>query len=165
MRIIAVFLTFYVFCETFAARNVTFDSFQYSPEESDLIDYGSLRLKKAKTKNIFTLNGNFTFKRTLGNEKIITIEILSRQAVLVRNVHPFCQFIKTEKLFWPDLLDVSNMPKNNPCPFPAVRLLMKFHKQFLMFSLRATTPSTNSPLMSPSCPVRSVAGSSLSRFS
>lgn len=120
MKIIAVFLTFLMFVEILAGRSLTIDSFEYSPKDSDLIDFSSLTLDKVKSKNDFVLNGNFTFKRNLGNEKTVTFEVLKSRVSLVRNVHAFCQFIKTEKMFWPDLVESSNMPKDNPCPFPSV---------------------------------------------
>lgn len=36
----------------------------------------------------------------------------------MKSVKPICEFLKTDKLIWPDLQAASNMPKNNPCPFP-----------------------------------------------
>lgn len=120
MKIIAVFLTFSYINELLAGRSLTIDSFEYSPKYSDLIDFSSLKLNKVESKNDFVLDGNFTFKRSLGNEKTVTFEVLKGRVALVRNVHAFCQFIKSEKMFWPDLVESSNMPKDNPCPFPAV---------------------------------------------
>lgn len=39
-------------------------------------------------------------------------------AVLLKHEHPFCDFIKSDKLIYPDLEKSSNFPKNKPCPFP-----------------------------------------------
>lgn len=36
----------------------------------------------------------------------------------MRNQNPVCEYFKKDKLIWPDLVKASNMPKNNPCPFP-----------------------------------------------
>lgn len=36
----------------------------------------------------------------------------------MKNVRPICEFLRSDKLIWPDLQAASNMPKNNPCPFP-----------------------------------------------
>lgn len=122
MRVVSVFLVFLAFQEVFCGREITFDSLEYSPQESDLIDYGTLRLKQGKTKSSYNLNGNFSIKRTLGNEKLVTFEVFSKTGLLlIRNTYAFCEFIRIEKMIWPDLVKHSNMPKDNPCPFPAVR--------------------------------------------
>lgn len=39
-------------------------------------------------------------------------------AALLKTQKTVCEFIKTDKIFWNDLLKASTMPKNNPCPFP-----------------------------------------------
>ena len=121
MKIIVLFVTFLVISSTFGARDVTFDSFKYSPEESDLLDYGTLKLSKAKTKNTYVLNGNFTIKRSLGNEKLVKFEIWTKSGILlVTTTYAFCEFTRIEKSMWPDLIQSSNLPKDNPCPFPVV---------------------------------------------
>ena len=136
MRIIAIFLIPMVLNQALAARIVTFDSIEYSPKESDLIDYGTLTLKQSKKINTFVLDGNFTIKRTLGNEKIVIFEILSRNNFpLVRNSYAFCEFTRIEKMIWPDLLKASNMPQNKPCPFPAVSKLLKHYIQIIFYFL------------------------------
>lgn len=121
---IVVLLGFLLFitksCES---KEFIFDSFDYSPEESDLIDYGTLRLVKNKTrKNTYTLKGNYTIKRELGNEKLVTFEVFTKAgALLTRSTYPFCEFTRIEKMIWPDLVKHSNMPQDNPCPFPEVK--------------------------------------------
>jgi hypothetical protein len=129
MKIITIFVTFMVFYEAYSAREISFDSFEYSPE-SDVIDYGNLRLLKSKNKiNTFHLKGNFTIKRQLGNEKIVTFEVWTRSGpMLIRNSYAFCEFTRIEKMIWPDLLKSSNMPQDNPCPFPEV--IHKFRRNF-----------------------------------
>lgn len=122
MKVIVVFLVV-LLCDQFSTRNVTFESFDYSPEESELIDYGNLKLKKGKTKSVYTLKGNYSVKKNLGNEKLVSVEILNGAGVLlVRSNYAFCEFMRNEKMFWPELLKSSNMPKDNPCPFPAVSI-------------------------------------------
>jgi hypothetical protein len=132
MKIIAIFVTFMVFYSAYPAREVSFDSFEYSPKESDLIGYGNLRLLRSKAKkNTFNLKGNFTVKRQIGNEKLVTFEIWTRTgALMIRNTYAFCEFTRIEKLIWPELVKVSNMPQDNPCPFPEVHYL--FWQNFLI---------------------------------
>lgn len=123
MKAVIIFLVLLVVYESLGARVMTFDSFEYSPEESDLIDYGSLRMNKGKNKSVYFLRGNFTIKRTLGNEKLVTFEVLTKNGFpIVRNTYAFCEFTRIEKTIWPELIKSSNMPGNYPCPFPAVRL-------------------------------------------
>lgn len=124
MKVVIIFIACLTFREAFAVRQVTFDSFLYSPEDSDLIDYGTLKIWKGKNKKTLTLNGNFTIKRILGNEKLVTFEILSGNGLLLRkNTYAFCEFIRIEKMIWPNLVKVSSMPQDNPCPFPVVTIL------------------------------------------
>ena len=40
--------------------------------------------------------------------------------VLVTKSSSFCEFTKKNKSFWPGIIEASNMPRNNPCPFPKV---------------------------------------------
>lgn len=121
MKILVIIFMLVICHETFAARTVSFDAFEYSPKESDLLDYGSLTLKQGKKKSSYVLNGNFTVKRTLGNEKIVVFEVWTRNnLLLVKTQYAFCEFTRIEKQIWPDLIKFSNMPQNNPCPFPAV---------------------------------------------
>lgn len=122
MRLIIAILII-IYCKELLARNVTFESFNYSPEESDLIDYGNLKFKKGKNKSMYTLNGNFSIKRKMGNEKLVTIDIFNGAGnLLAKNTHVFCEFMRVEKIFWPELVKSSSMPQDNPCPFPPVSL-------------------------------------------
>jgi hypothetical protein len=116
--------------QVYETKEIIFDSFAYSPKTSDLINYGSLRfVKSKKKKNTYTLRGNYTIKRELGNEKLVTFELFTRTGgLLTRRTYAFCEFTRTETMIWPDLVKRSNMPQDNPCPFPEVRL------SFLPFS-------------------------------
>jgi hypothetical protein len=57
----------------------------------------------------------------LGNEKLIFLELHNKNSMMVKTAKPFCEFIRGETTFWPELIRSSDMPKDNPCPFPAVR--------------------------------------------
>jgi ganglioside GM2 activator len=38
--------------------------------------------------------------------------------LLIQKKHPVCEYFKKDTLIWPDLVKASNLPNNNPCPFP-----------------------------------------------
>lgn len=108
-----------IFGQVLSVREVKFDFIEYSPKESDLLDYGTLKLIKAKARNTFYLNGNFTVKRKVGNEKLVKFEVLTRRGgLLVTSTYAFCEFTIIEKVMWSDLIKSSNLPRNNPCPYP-----------------------------------------------
>lgn len=108
--------------EVSESREIQFESFEYSPKKSDLIGYGSLRLIKNKNKkNTFTLSGNYSVKRELGNEKVLIMDVMTKSgALLSRTVQTFCEFTRSESGIWPDFVKQSSMPKDGPCPFPSV---------------------------------------------
>lgn len=137
MRVVIPFLLLFIFHQVFTAREVKFDSLHYSPVESDLLDYGTLKLTKAKIRNTFYLNGNFTIKRMIGNEKLVKFEVWARGGgMLITSTHAFCEFTNIDKSLWPDLMKASTMPKNNPCPFPEVnaQIVKKMCSRFLIFT-------------------------------
>lgn len=104
-----------------AARVIVFDYVDYLPKESDLIDYGNLKLTKVKNKNIYNLRGNFSILRPIGNEKQVKFELLNENGgILVRHTIGFCVYAANDKMIWQELVKASNLPDNNPCPFPAV---------------------------------------------
>lgn len=38
--------------------------------------------------------------------------------LLIKSHQSICDFIKKDKIVYPDLVKVSNLPTNQPCPFP-----------------------------------------------
>lgn len=102
-----------------AARVIVFDYVDYNPKESDLIDYGNLKLTKVKNKNIYNLRGNFSILRPIGNEKLVKFELLNGSGgVLMRHTIGFCVYAANDKMIWQELVKASNLPSN--CPLPAV---------------------------------------------
>lgn len=105
-----------------SCREVYYEDLTYFPKESNnLIDYGSLKLTRSKDKTLIFLKGNFSILENLTNEKLMILEIYNENALMARSVKPFCEFVRGETIFWPKLVKSSNMPQDNPCPFPAVR--------------------------------------------
>lgn len=111
-----------VFC-----REIFFEDFEYGPIESDFINYGSLKVSRAKNKTVFFLRGNFSTSRDVGNDKLIHLELWKDKGLLIKSIQPFCNFIRGDNIFWPELANNSNMPSAQTCPFPAVSEILSFN--------------------------------------
>lgn len=112
-------------------REVYFEDLMYFPKESNsVIEYGTLKLTRSKDKTLIFLRGNFSVSQDLGNTKNMMLELYNQNALMVKSVKPFCEFIKGETMFWPSMVKSSNMPQNNPCPFPSVSALARFYELF-----------------------------------
>lgn len=143
MKFVVILFALILFFKVYLAKEFSFDSIEYSPKKSDLINYGTLRLLKSRTKkNTFSLKGNFTIKRQLGNEKLVTFEVFTKSGILLtRTTYAFCEFTKVEKMIWPDLIKHSNMPQDNPCPFPVVNQTSAIFISCHWFYYRVNTKS------------------------
>ena len=119
--ILATVSVFFYLSTEIICREVFYEDLAYFPKEPNtLIDYGSLKLTRSKDKTLIFLTGNFSILTNLGNEKLVILEIYNGNALMARSIKPFCEFVKGETIFWPSLIKSSNMPRDNPCPFPAV---------------------------------------------
>jgi hypothetical protein len=102
-------------------REIYYEDLKYWPKNnSDLIEYETIKLTRSKNKTLIYFKGSFSLLKPLGNEKLVFMELHNRDALMVKNAKPFCEFIRSETIFWPELTKSSDMPKDNPCPFPAV---------------------------------------------
>lgn len=110
-----------MFLSFIQTRDVIINDAQYEPKESEFMDYGSFKLMKNRQTREFVVKGSFTLHQNVGNEKIVIVDIYRGTVRLTRVQHPFCEYMQRDTVFWPDLLKNSDFPKNNPCPFPAVR--------------------------------------------
>ncbi|KAG5673765.1 hypothetical protein PVAND_003785 [Polypedilum vanderplanki] len=123
-------------------RQIYFEELNYWPKEkSKVIDYGSMRLTRSRDKKFFYFKGSFTLLNSLANEKLVILELHKKDAIILRTIKPFCEFIRTETEFWPKLSRNSNMPKNNPCPFPSGRYTVQ--KFSIKFSRKLVEPLNN----------------------
>ena len=93
-----------------------------------------MKLTRSKDKTLIYFRGNFTVLTDLGNKKLVVLELHNENAMMVRSVKPFCVFVKEETIFWPSLINSSNMPKDNPCPFPAVSKILKVYADIIVNS-------------------------------
>lgn len=49
----------------------------------------------------------------------IVFELFGPNEILLFKLSkPVCEYFKSDKVVWPGLAKASNMPQNNPCPFP-----------------------------------------------
>lgn len=115
----SIWLIFILFSSSFC-REIYFENFEYSPKKSPYIDYDSLQVSRTKNKTIFFLRGNFSVFRSIGNDKPVTLELWKDKGLLLKSTQPFCNFIKGDNIFWPELVKNSNIPTVQTCPFPAV---------------------------------------------
>lgn len=102
------------------SREFVINSAEYEPKESDLIDYGDIKLLKNRQTREFVLKGNFTLHQNVGNEKTLVLEVYRGTLRLMRTQYMFCDYMNRDTVFWTGLVKNSNFPKDNPCPFPAV---------------------------------------------
>jgi len=110
-----------IFIVELRCLEVYYDDLTYYPTgTNEIINYRTFKLTRSKDKTLIFFRGNLTLLKNLGNEKLIVLELYNEKAMMVRSVKPFCVFVREETIFWPSLIKSSNMPKNNPCPFPAV---------------------------------------------
>jgi len=124
--LVALTILLITFSRTINGREVVINNAEYEPKESsDLMDYGNFKLLKNRQTREFIVKGNFTLHQSLGNEKILVVDVFRGTVRLTRVQYPFCEYMQRDTIFWPDLLKNSDFPKNNPCPFPAVRNLLK----------------------------------------
>ncbi|KAL7024372.1 hypothetical protein ACKWTF_013010 [Chironomus riparius] len=119
-----------LFIVELSCLEVYYDDLTYFPKDSnDIINYRYMKLTRSRDKTLIYFRGNFTVLTDLGNQKLVVLELHNENAMMVRSVKPFCVFVKEETIFWPSLIKSSNMPKDNPCPFPAVSCI--FFKLFI----------------------------------
>jgi hypothetical protein len=121
IRIFLFFLLF-VIIKYVGARDVIINSADYNPKESNFVDYGTLKLMRNRKLKQYIVTGNFTLHKDIGNEKLLVMEVFNeRRFRLIRLQFPFCDYMKKDDTFWPNLVKSSDFPDDNPCPFPAVK--------------------------------------------
>lgn len=104
MKSISALILIFLFSQTYC-REVFYENLDYFPKnDQTTFDYGSLKLTRSKNKTLIYFKGNFTVLQNLGNEKLIIMELYNENALMARSVKSFCEFIKTETIFWPNLI-------------------------------------------------------------
>lgn len=119
MKLRTVLVVIYIL-RAVIAREVEIESFQGTADtDPNFINFGTTRVTK-KSRHVFVISGDFEILKNLGNEYNIKTEVLNAEnKILLRQVQPACDFMKRDKMTWPQLVNKSNMPKDS-CPFPKV---------------------------------------------
>uniref|UniRef100_A0A1A9WCP3 Uncharacterized protein n=1 Tax=Glossina brevipalpis TaxID=37001 RepID=A0A1A9WCP3_9MUSC len=109
--------------------SVELNTFEISKNyDTTWIDWNTIRMKQV-SRNKFVITGDFSVNRNLGKEQQVSLMIFNYDAehkkkgmlvyFLEKNV---CTFLKDEYDMYTQLLEVSNLPPTDSCPFPKVRL-------------------------------------------
>lgn len=119
MKLRIVLLVIYIL-RTVTARDIEIESFKGTADtDPTFMSFGTTRVTK-KGRNSFVVSGDLEFLKNFGNEYNIKTEIFtSDNKLLVKQMKPACDFMKDDKMTWPQLVSKSNMPKD-VCPFPKV---------------------------------------------
>lgn len=120
MKLRTVLVVIYIL-RAVIAREIEIESFQGTADTNpEFINFGTTRVTK-KSRHEFVVSGDLEIMKNLGNEFNIKTEIFNGEnKVLLKQVQPTCEFMKKDKMTWPQIVNKSNMPKNAPCPFPKV---------------------------------------------
>ncbi|CAO1414243.1 unnamed protein product [Diamesa serratosioi] len=108
------------------ARDVEIDSFNGLPEtDPQFMSFGTTRVTK-KDRQTFVISGDFEVLKSFGDEHQIRTEILNSDNKRILNkVMPACEFMKKDRMTWPQLVANSNIPKQYTCPFPKGKYIIK----------------------------------------
>ncbi|ETN57898.1 hypothetical protein AND_010526 [Anopheles darlingi] len=98
-------------------------SFEVIPGEiADLIDYGTVRMTR-KGRNTFSILGSFTLFINVGDEAQIMWEAYKLDRSGNKNKYGsgsgrLCKVLAGDEFVYPSLLEKSNFPPRDTCPFP-----------------------------------------------
>ncbi|CAO1406426.1 unnamed protein product [Diamesa tonsa] len=125
MKLRTILVVIYILRDV-SAREVEIESFQGTADtDPEFVNFGTTRVTK-KSRHVFVVSGDFEILKNMGNEYNIRTEILNfENKVIVKQVQPSCEFMKNDKMTWPQLVNKSDMPKDAPCPFPKGKYSIK----------------------------------------
>lgn len=101
------------------------------------MDFSGIKVRKVN--NTRVLIGEVIFKKPIGNEIMISINLLKKQGNEYKLTPyralptPFCDFCMKDTYLYPDVAKNSDLPEKmeNECVFPAVRSIsIKFNKLY-----------------------------------
>jgi ganglioside GM2 activator len=95
--------------------------------KTDVLDLGTLRVSRRK-KNSYVVTGTVRVGHNVGNSVMVKYELFRKReledkytAKLMGNEKtPFCDLIRDETSMYPKIIEVSNLPPQDECPFPKV---------------------------------------------
>uniref|UniRef100_A0A182VW48 MD-2-related lipid-recognition domain-containing protein n=1 Tax=Anopheles minimus TaxID=112268 RepID=A0A182VW48_9DIPT len=102
---------------------VLLNSFEAIPQElNDMLDYGTIRLTR-QGKNQLGVSGSFTVLQNMGTETrvrwiIYKVDIFGKKQMFINGAGSLCEIIAKDEVVYPHLLELSNLPPQDSCPFP-----------------------------------------------
>uniref|UniRef100_A0A182NQW2 MD-2-related lipid-recognition domain-containing protein n=1 Tax=Anopheles dirus TaxID=7168 RepID=A0A182NQW2_9DIPT len=102
---------------------VLLNSFEAIPQEiDDMMDYGTIRLTR-QGKNQLGVSGSFTVYKNAGSETqirwaVYKVDFMGQKRMFVNGAGSLCQIIAKDEVIYPQLLESSNLPPQDACPFP-----------------------------------------------
>uniref|UniRef100_A0A182MTH5 MD-2-related lipid-recognition domain-containing protein n=1 Tax=Anopheles culicifacies TaxID=139723 RepID=A0A182MTH5_9DIPT len=88
---------------------VLLNSFEAIPQElDDILDYGTIRLTR-QGKNQLGVSGSFSILQNAGSET---------QQMFINGRGSLCEIVAKDEVIYPHLLESSNLPPQDSCPFP-----------------------------------------------
>ncbi|XP_049301715.1 uncharacterized protein LOC125775206 [Anopheles funestus] len=102
---------------------VVLNSFEAVPQElDDMLDYGTIRLTR-QGKNQLGVSGSFRVLQNAGSETqvrwiIYKIDLFGNKRMFINGAGSLCDIIAKDEVVYPHLLESSNLPPQDSCPFP-----------------------------------------------
>ncbi|XP_035919678.1 uncharacterized protein LOC118517546 [Anopheles stephensi] len=102
---------------------VLLNSFEAVPRDiEDMLDYGTIRLTR-QGKNELGVSGSFTVFQNTGKEAqvrwtVYKIDFMGNKRMFINGAGSLCEIIAQDEVVYPHLLEKSNLPPQDSCPFP-----------------------------------------------
>uniref|UniRef100_A0A182UF11 MD-2-related lipid-recognition domain-containing protein n=1 Tax=Anopheles melas TaxID=34690 RepID=A0A182UF11_9DIPT len=102
---------------------VELNNFEAVPQEiDDFLEYGTIRLTR-KGRNQLGVSGSFSVLTNAGKETLVRwiiykYDFMGNRRMFVNGEGTLCEIIAKDELIYPNLLETSNMPPQDACPFP-----------------------------------------------
>jgi len=92
-----------------------------------ILDLGTLRVSRRK-KTSYVVTGTVFVGHNVGNSEMVKYELFHKREledkytkkIMSNEKTPFCDLIREEKSMYPKILEVSDLPPQDECPFPKV---------------------------------------------
>uniref|UniRef100_A0A182HK71 MD-2-related lipid-recognition domain-containing protein n=1 Tax=Anopheles arabiensis TaxID=7173 RepID=A0A182HK71_ANOAR len=102
---------------------IELNNFEAVPQEiDDFLEYGTIRLTR-KGRNQLGVSGSFSVLTNAGKETLVRwivykYDFMGNRRMFVNGEGTLCEIIAKDELIYPNLLETSNMPPQDACPFP-----------------------------------------------
>ncbi|XP_053670847.1 uncharacterized protein LOC128721149 [Anopheles nili] len=102
---------------------IVLNTFEAIPQDiKDLMDYGTIRPNR-QGRNELGVTGSFTVFQNIGAEtqihwSVYKVDIMGHKRMFLDGTGSLCQIIAKDESIYPQLLETSNLPPQDSCPFP-----------------------------------------------